>query len=397
MRSKLAVFLGLLGLYGLSIAECRADDYLDAVSLYDARQYSDALGAFRKVVERDPENASANYYAALCLHRLGFPDQARLLYERVIERFPKTEAARLAQQGLGSLSLHGKTLAPGRKEEFHDVLTAPSQSWIPFDRRGNSVIMDASLSRTHLRMLFDTGASQTVLGFNHLKNAKIPLPSGPPDGTALGVGSSKPIPYWTARVDLTVGKIRRQNFPVVVHEHMDIALLGQTFYRDFEYEVDNASRAIGFKRRDNEPLSRNATLPAGHVTVNSSGQYVYTVPFTREGNEIVVEVQVNGKPCRMYFDTGASVCFFPPASLQALGLSIPNYAARTQLTGIGGDALANTFAISHMKLGPIDKNNVLVTSSSASTADKPLLGQNFFNDWQFTIDNKNTEIRFLRK
>src|SRR5262249_46381828 len=148
---------------------------------------------------------------------------------------------------------------------------------------GNSMRVDAQLNGRGTSMVFDTGAETCVFGKNQLQQAGLTLPTGKADGLASGVGSGKPIETWKMRVDLKVGPILRKNFLITVQEDLQSEpLLGQSFFKDFEYTVDTGAHSIQFKKR--------GLASAG----GGGGRDNYTVPFAREGNEMVVDVEVNG-------------------------------------------------------------------------------------------------------
>ena len=99
----------------------------------------------------------------------------------------------------------------------------------------------------------------------------------------------------------------------------------------------------------------------------------------------------------MYFDTGAAGITFSQNQAKALNITIPEDAISTMHTGIGGTTGGQDFAVNRMRLGPIDKTNVMISVITHSQMRYPLLGQTFFGEWQFTIDNSQNLIRFVRR
>jgi len=159
-------------------------------------------------------------------------------------------------------------------------------------------------------------------------------------------------------------------------------LLGETFYKDYEYTTDPGANTITFHKKG--------------ATASLYGDK-YAVPFTREGNELVVTAQVNGKSIQMYFDTGADNIAFSPMHLKQLGLEIPEEHGEGMSIGVGGTTRTVHFNVDSIKLGPVEKRNIEVGVVDQSQMPHPLLGQNFYSGWQFTIDNDRHVIRFLRR
>jgi clan AA aspartic protease (TIGR02281 family) len=193
------------------------------------------------------------------------------------------------------------------------------------------------------------------------------------------------------KVDLKVGTIERKNFAVTVQDELPVdPLLGQTFFNAFVYTIDNGSNSIHFQKK------HKTALAAGGSNYGGSSDR-YAVPFTREGNEIIVQVDVNGRATPMYFDTGASGITFSRQQADQLKLRIPEDAIASRHTGVGGDTIGQAFPVGRMKMGPIDKSNIQVSVIDQSNMRYPLLGQTFFGDWQFTIDDQQHVIRFVRR
>lgn len=378
-----------------------ADAYFDqGVKLYNQRNFKAAAPYFEAAIRGSAWDSKAFYYAALTYQQLGDWTRAKQTYREIMRRFPGSEAAKLAASVLqrldpefvkkmtaveapiatGAVAPTTILRATTRSADYDQL---PNEGKIYFERKQNSQLVEAQVNGRPINMIFDTGASTCVFGKNHLRQLGVTPPSGAPTGQAYGVGSSGAVGTWEMPVDLKVGNIVRRNFNVSVQEEMPTdPLLGQTFFRDFEYTTDPGNNSIAFRKKGG--------------TESLYGDR-YSVPFTREGRELVVTVQVNGKACPMYFDTGADRISFSKAHLGQLGLSIPEDAQEGLSTGIGGTTTSYNFSVERMVLGPIDKSNVEVSAVSETRMPRPLLGQNFFKDWQFTIDNDRHVIRFVRR
>lgn len=55
------------------------------------------------------------------------------------------------------------------------------------------------------------------------------------------------------------------------------------------------------------------------------------------------------------------------------------------------------FPVSSIKVGPIEKRDIMIGVPETAHMPHPLLGQSFFNDWQYTIDYQASVIRFVRR
>ena len=121
------------------------------------------------------------------------------------------------------------------------------------------------------------------------------------------------------------------------------------------------------------------------------------MPFVREGKEMVVTAYINGRPQQFYFDTGAESVLLSPAHVRSIGLSIPEDARAGKVQGIAGSSNAVMFPVRRMTMGPIDKSDVMVTVSDGLSAGHGLLGQEFYQGWQYTIDYDHSLIMFKRR
>ena len=238
-------------------------------------------------------------------------------------------------------------------------------------------------------MLFDTGAESTVLGRNHMKELGLPVPTGKHHGEAHGVGEGGAQKVWMSKADVSLSNITRKNFPIMVQEYMSgMPLLGQTFFQDFKYTVDNAAHCIHFVKRSRD---------SGGSIYASLNNDRNAVPFRRMGNEIVVDTEINGKKIPMFFDTGASGVALSPEHLRQLGLEIPEDATTSMSQGIAGDTLCKMFPVSSLKVGPIEKRNFEIGVVMQSNMPYPLLGQTAYSDYQYTIDYNKKLIYFVRR
>ena len=380
--------VSILALQQRALADANYDQ---GVKLYNSGRYFDAVGAFEKAAQSSPHNANALYYSAISYQQMGKASKAEALYGQIMQRFPATQVASYARSALKALQ--GVSQQPGASGQSGSgrggpfgSLVAPDETRIYYQTVGDSLVVDASVDDNPIKMLFDTGASLTLFGKDQLQAMGIAVPKGQPTGVVSGVGGGGTAPIWSMRVDLQVGSIMRRNFPIAFAENQSMPILGQTFFNEFDYTINRADNSILFVKKGSSYAAASSVAPEGHA-----------VPFTTEGNEMVVTAQVNGVPYKMYFDTGAQTTAFGMNDLNTLGISVPTQATTGIVSGVSGQSASYTFPINSLTLGPIEQYNFNITAVDSAFLPRPLLGQTFYGGWQYTIDNQNNVIRFLRR
>lgn len=372
-----------------------AQSQMDAgIQLYKAGKFAQAVPVFKAVVAANPKSPNALYYYALSMHQSKDLAGAAAAYKQLMRSFPRSPAADLAEQALQMIS-KGGVVQERSQEQSADYDSLPQDALVYFKKVENEgMYVTARVNNRPIDMIFDTGAEGCAFGKNHLRELGLRLPEGQPIGAAVGVGNSGQIPIWVMKVDLQVGTILRKDVQIFVQETLPSPpLLGQTFFRDFHYTVDNGASSIRFAKKG-RAVAKTSTTARSYPS--SSGD-PFAVPFVRDGNIILVAAEVNGKPCRMIFDTGASGTVFSYGLLKRLGIAIPEDAEEEIHQGIAGETEGASFEIPRLKLGPLEKRNFRISAVKSLGVDAPLLGQTFFGEWQYTIDDAAQVIRFVRR
>ncbi len=242
-------------------------------------------------------------------------------------------------------------------------------------------MVKASINGHPIEMTFDTGASTTVVGLKHWMAMGFPRPSGAATGRSYGIGGG--VDQWTEEVEITVGKITK-HMPINIAEKLaSDPLLGETFFGDFQYNIDNRAGYIHFFKK-------------GHNSAASAIPYnSIDIPFHNAGNNMVVRGKVNGRDQDFFFDTGANGCHFSTMHLAALGIRIPSDAQMGYSIGVAGRSLTWMFPVDTIEVGDLKKTNFRI-SVSQDMVPYPLLGQSFFGDRKYVIDNDRKLIRFIR-
>jgi hypothetical protein len=186
-------------------------------------------------------------------------------------------------------------------------------------------------------------------------------------------------------VDIRVGDIERR-MPVMICDESSVPpLLGETFFNGYRYDIDNQGGFIHFMKK------------TGSKTRFADGYDTVDVPFEIENNNMVVRAKLNGIPCRMFFDTGAATCCLPYSVAAQCGIEIRNNPeAKAMMTGgVGGSGLSFEVPCETLELGPVRKTNFPVVVMVQGGPPLPLLGQTFFRDRRYTIDNDKHVIKFV--
>lgn len=420
--------------------DAQSPSYFEGTQLYRAKQYKRALGKFQETLKEIPNDGNVYYFIGMCYQQLRDINSAKQAYAKAIEYGKSQDSGVNALKALMAIDMeYAKSVVPGYNYKLQMMLpghgrfgpglaaiaaqkgssgtsatsavsarqtvttyghssggSSSSSVDSSLPREGKFTITDNPLNnnmtyvsatingRQVPHMLFDTGAEIVLFGRNHLQQYGITPPSGPATSIVKGVGGNQN--SWRMNVDLKVGNIERKNFTITVQETMDAPpLLGQTFFKDYQVSIDKQGRQINLTRNDVYKHSIASATPYGNVN---------NVPFTRQGNLMVVQVQINGRTIPMCMDTGAGATQFTKEQLQLASVDIPQDATSGAVSGIGGTTQTQIFPVSRVKMGPIDKSNFPIQVVGRASMPYPLLGQDFFGDWKYSIDNVNNAIKF---
>jgi predicted aspartyl protease len=383
-----------------------------AMALFKKKSYPQAAALFGKSFALT-KDADTLYYQALSLQYAKNFEGAKALYKQIYLNYNGTQAAQYALQALAGLdpkfyagqsrttvsapqspvavrSSGSSSQTVYMRQSGRDTSrdTLPRECKVYFERHGSLLVVDTTVNGRPQKMIFDTGAEVIAMGKNHLEELGLRGPSGQASGKSAGVGDGGAQDTWHHAVDIKVGQIERKNFPVMVQESLGVMpLLGQTFFDDYSYTIDYGSKTIVFVKKQ-AGVGAMAADPKRDPN---------NVPFVREGKEMVVTAYINGRPQQFYFDTGAESVLLSPAHVRSIGLSIPEDARAGKVQGIAGSSNAVMFPVRRMTMGPIDKSDVMVTVSDGLSAGHGLLGQEFYQGWQYTIDYDHSLIMFKRR
>lgn len=452
----LAFFLTLI-LTLISSAPGECDQYADyGIQLYKQHKYEDAKKYFDQSLKLSPKSDTVHYYKASCFELSRDLNGAQVEYQFVVANSSNAKLIALAKTALsrvdsqlkakddakaasgGSSGTSGGSNTSGganrssatsmnasarasksaagsaaatsaataennssssndsleaAMSEFHRIKTdptdvVPNETRVYFTQSGNNdILIDTQISGRDFKVILDTGAYSTMIGKNQLAQLGVRGPAGPATTSVGGVGGSR-VPAWIMPLQIKVGGLKRTVQAYIADNWDSPPLLGQDFYADLEYEFDNRGHCVYFRKSKQ---------------LSASERTMYCIPFTRVGRHLAVDLESDGgRKTKMLVDTGADGIAFTMANAKELGLDIPADAQRVRSQGVGGTSDGYGFSVDLLRLGPIVQRNahiVVTTSEDGMLGSKHgsygLLGQGFFGGWRFTVDNRNSFLRFF--
>lgn len=389
MHKSLGIFVGLYLAITGSAASAQAGGYDAAVGLYNKGQYQPASLGFQKLVSSGKADANTYYYLASTYQRLGKYDLAKKMFETTVAKYPDSPAGGYARQALANLSQPAvRTTTTTTTTTTISVNTAagasgenlPSEDRIPI-KTGHSghILVQAQVNGRTLDAMFDTGAETCAMSVAQWTALGLAKPNRPPDTGITGVGGVEPA--WTVVAPTSLGKFKRNTSWLISEGFGTTPLIGQTFFKDLQVNLERRSGYVhlvraGSVRRD--------------VPYNTMD-----VPFEKAGNNMLVTVKVNGDPIQMYFDTGADGVAMSLMHFHMLGLRFDDQTMVGTSHGAGGSSRTYMTKVNSIELGDIRKYNFPIAVLE-NPLPHPLLGQSFFGDRRYVIDNDAKMIRFFR-
>lgn len=377
--------------------ESASREYKLGLADYKSRKYKSAAQHFYSSITSGNNTPQAWLYMGHSYSASGKKLEAKRTYERIVQLFRGSQAASLASSALKQLqpSLESKKKSSSSKSESSSRSSygssLPNRARVFYRTKDDDIILSVRIKGRPVDMVLDTGAPGISLDKTHLRKLGIPLPKGEPAGHSGGAATSATIPYWWIRASVQVGTIKKENMRIRVFGKMHTSpLLGQSFFKDFDYTIDHKARCVEFRRKG---ATRVAT---------GSG---YSLPFTfrKAGNRIVVQVEINGRKGLAMLDTGNTadgISFDSKNQMKKFGVKVPANAKIGTSVGVSGSGSQYNFNLRRVRLGPIQKSNVSASCALEIRPDDeelPLIGQEVLKGWQYTIDMKKKVIHFLRR
>lgn len=264
--------------------------------------------------------------------------------------------------------------------------TNPAFFSIPIKGRiGGIPIVEVSFNDNQkFDMLFDTGASKTLITASMATTLRLPLAGF--GKMQVADGAIVILPIAQVKSQEIDGRFRMEVPVAVAPPEMGIGLLGQDFYKG--YDVHIKENVIEFRRqRSNRSVSQRTTK----CLVDNHPKF-FSVPITGREHDIpIVQVTFNDKHTfPMLFDTGASGTVITDSMAVKMGL---------QPVGITQARLADGVVVSFVtamvksqKIADRIKRDMEV-SVAPPAMDIGLLGQDFFEGYNYTIKANAIEFR----
>lgn len=403
--AKTALLLSTALLFNMIVVPAFAANKLqEAYAHYQAHRFKEATGAFDEYLLTNPRDANAMYYDALCNQQTGNMSRAKALYRQVVQTSPGSQISSYAESILVKVdpSYHSATASSSASRTVtspsitsvssgsESNIQGPEQANVYYRAQGKQMMLTVEINGRPVEMMLDTGAPDTCIGRHQLESIGVRPPQGAATGSTGGSSNAAQIGIWKTKASIKVGPFVDPGAELTVMDADDgHALLGQTFVKHFEYQVDQSAHCIHFTKKGSA------------VSAQKQG---YTLPFTfREaGNRIIVEGEINGRKNKFMMDTGNSgsgISFHSPEQAAKYGAPVPDGCATGTFTGVSGSGSAYVYSIHHLRVGPIDCNDLNVAAHMAAGFDgeEPLLGHQVFDGWQYTVDYDKKVIHLLRR
>jgi predicted aspartyl protease len=239
---------------------------------------------------------------------------------------------------LAALAAAGLALAGMAAAAAPGCEMVPTEEW-PVRLAHNKLIVDGAINGQKVGIMLDTGATKSLI----FRSAavRLGLDTRLARGYEMfGVGGTTDVEI--AFIDeFKVGEATRKGWRMMVAgEHDpgdDVAvLLGEDFFRHVDVEFDlahNAVRLFQFQPKDCDRVS------LAYWTTDAS--VVGIEPVFDPAPQIVLTIQINGKPVRALLDSGAGASMLEKSAAARLGVTpeTPGVVAAGSSTGLGRNAV----------------------------------------------------------
>lgn len=364
----------------LTLPALAANLFTEGVSAFGEKNYALALTKLALYLKTNPRDANAHYYLASTYHHLNRIEEAKRQYTYILTAFPGTQASSYSAEGLTRLSA-AALKTPAATAVVTNTYQDPDEDRVPLRRGpGGHLIVRAQVNGKPLEMLFDTGASTTCVTLDAWRRLGNQVPTGGATDFVHGVGGK--VGVWKRDAEFALGKFKRNLTVTILPEMMgENGLVGQNFFQDLQYNLSGNADYIHIFAKGSQTASRS--IPMNTIDI----------PFTKVGNNLMVDVLINGKPCQMFFDTGASGVLVDSMTAAMLNLHPTGEYMVGQMGGVGAKSSVYYFNVESIALGDVVKRNIRIGVGGAGVC---LLGQDFFKDRRYVIDNEKQCIRFFR-
>ncbi|MBP6747230.1 tetratricopeptide repeat protein [bacterium] len=376
------------------------DAMTKAIALFQKKDYQAASLAFRALAD-SKQGATAHYYLGLCYIQLGHTSHAKVIFERLIQIWPNSAEAKQASSylngaGAAASQSPAEKTADAERDKASSALAAkildnlsklrrpltraewaklPEKTRIPLERANGHLWVRAKINGQYCRVVFDTGAEVCTLSVADFPDivSREQLKQGKTVGVQRVYGL---IAGRMIETEISIQDVTRKIDTIFIAEP-NCSLIGQNFFKEYSYQVDDY-----YLRLTKAPFEGDeqtaATRSSVSVMAKPDRNDKFSLPFEKLGNNMMVEILVNGHPIKACFDTGCGTegLVIHPSMQGPLGVTSRGY----------GRGMADRVEVGHMiKIGlPVDYANGL---------SHPLIGPKVFNRG-YTVDQQAKRIRF---
>jgi predicted aspartyl protease len=265
--------------------------------------------------------------------------------------------------------------------------TNPAFFSVPIKGRIDGIpIVEVTINEQKFDMLFDTGASKTLVTGSMAATLRLPVAGI--GRMKIADGSLVILPVALVKSQEIDGRYRMDVPVAVAPPQAAIGLLGQDFYKG--YNVAVKEDVIEFRRRGSV---RSANQRKTSCVLETKPKF-FRVPITGRKNDIpIVKVTFNDKyTFPMLFDTGASdtvITYSMAVKMELMPVGITQAEIADGSIATFGVALVQSEKIA----GRTKRDTEVMVAPPAM--DIGLLGQDFFEGYNYTI--KQNVIEFHRQ
>lgn len=163
---------------------------------------------------------------------------------------------------------------------------------------------------------------------------------------------------------------------------------GSVYFTDNFDSIPEKYRSKAEKRK--LPVSVQGQPQSSQSLPASQSQRV-VVPFTRDGNAIIVRALVNGVGTSEFIlDTGASLTIIPSDQAQKLGIN-PESGDPIPLSGVGGTVMVPMVKIDSLGLGGAEVRDLNV-AIHPGFRNRGLLGMDFLSEFRLEINHAQNQL-----
>jgi clan AA aspartic protease (TIGR02281 family) len=163
---------------------------------------------------------------------------------------------------------------------------------------------------------------------------------------------------------------------------------GSVYFSDNFDSIPEKYRSKAEKRRLRASVQRE---PQNSKALPASQFQRVVVPFTRDGNAIIVQALVNGiGTSEFILDTGASLTIIPADQARKLGID-PESGDPMPLSGVGGTVLVPMVKINSLGLGGAEVREMDVVIHPGFR-NRGLLGMDFLSEFRLDINYAQNQL-----